>query len=70
MSVIRANGHLVTTTPRPLGRAEVASVNLVQAITLPGLNGRFARAIVGVTIPENACLLFELNHKPVWCNSF
>ena len=36
---------------------------LVQATTLPGLNGCFAKAKVGIEGLGEACLLFEPDHK-------
>ena len=46
-----------------LGENETLGVNLVQAITPPGLDGCFAMAKVDMTGLEAACLLFEHNYN-------
>ena len=63
ISVVRANGHPLIASPIRLEENETLSVNLVQATTLPGLNGCFAKAKVGIEGLGEACLLFEPDHK-------
>ena len=63
ITVVRANGQSLTISPRLLGKDEVASVNLIEATTLPGMNGCFARAKVGRPLHEGVCLLFEPDYK-------
>ena len=63
ISVVRANGHPLIASSKVLGQNETVGVNLVQATTLPGLNGCFAKAKIDMTGLEDACLLFEPDHK-------
>ena len=63
ISVVRANGHLLIASSKVLGQNETVGVNLVQATTLPGLNGCFAKVKIDMTGLEDACLLFEPDHK-------
>ena len=60
ISVVRANGHPLIASTKVLGENETV---LVQATTLPGLNGCFAKANVDMTGMEGACLWFEPDNK-------
>ena len=63
ISVVRANGHPLIASSKVLGQNETVGVNLVQATTLPGLNGCFAKAKIDMAGLEDACLLFEPDRK-------